>query len=126
MSFFYFIIFSYSKWGLKIIMDINLEKNKNLFLGQKKDLDSSVVANTLEEAILYIEIYGIPKFISFGNVDDENDSYNFAKWLIEIDLKNFYKFPENFTFEIDSPNVKEKIEINTMLNNYLYSNLYHR
>lgn len=85
-----------------------------------------VIVRNYDEAIEFVKINGIPSFISFdhdlgcdavGNI--LKSGYDFAKWLVEMDIKNIYKFPDNFTFNIHSANPIGKNNINAILNNYL-------
>ena len=45
--------------------------------------------------------------------------YDFAKWLVDMDIENIYKFPDNFNFDIHSANPIGKNNIKAILNNYL-------
>ena len=47
--------------------------------------------------------------------------FDFAKWLVEMDMDNIYKFPENFSFHVHSANPVGKANIEGYLNNYLKS-----
>ena len=61
--------------------------------------DYDVIVRSFEEAIIFVKNNGIPNFISFdhdlgsdnmGNV--LKDGYDFAKWLVDMDIKNIHKF----------------------------------
>ncbi len=88
--------------------------------------DYDVIVRNFEEAINFVKENGIPTFISFdhdlgcdemGNI--LKSGYDFAKWLVDMDIENIYKFPDNFTFDIHSANPIGKNNIKAILNNYL-------
>jgi hypothetical protein len=88
--------------------------------------DYDVIARSFEEAVEFVKNYGIPTFISFdhdlgcdeiGNI--LKSGYDFAKWLVDMDIENIHKFPNNFTFDIHSANPIGKNNIKSILNNYL-------
>ena len=73
--------------------------------------DYDVIVRNFEEAINFVKENGIPTFISFdhdlgcdeiGNI--LKNGYDFAKWLVDMDIENIHKFPNNFTFDIHSAN----------------------
>ena len=88
--------------------------------------DYDVIVRNFEEAINFVNENGIPTFISFdhdlgcdeiGNI--LKSGYDFAKWLVDMDIENIHKFPNNFTFDIHSANPIGKNNIKSILNNYL-------
>ena len=88
--------------------------------------DYDVIVRSFEEAINFVNQNGIPTFISFdhdlgcdeiGNI--LKSGYDFAKWLVDMDIENIHKFPDNFTFDIHSANPIGKNNIKSILNNYL-------
>ena len=88
--------------------------------------DYDVIVRSFEEAINFVNENGIPTFISFdhdlgcdeiGNI--LKSGYDFAKWLVDMDIENIHKFPNNFTFDIHSANPIGKNNIKSILNNYL-------
>ena len=88
--------------------------------------DYDVIVRSFEEAVLFVQNNGIPTFISFdhdlgcdeiGNI--LKSGYDFAKWLVDMDIENIHKFPNNFTFDIHSANSIGKNNIKSILNNYL-------
>lgn len=88
--------------------------------------DYDVIVRSFEEAINFVNQNGIPTFISFdhdlgcdeiGNI--LKSGYDFAKWLVDVDMENIHKFPDNFTFDIHSANPIGKNNIKSILNNYL-------
>ena len=101
-----------------------------LYLDDVRDLpdESFLLARSYEEAVLFVKDNGIPPFISFDHDlgVDENEKllptgFDFAKWLVEMDMDNIYKFPENFSFNVHSANPVGKANIEGYLNNYLKS-----
>lgn len=101
---------------------------KKLYLDDLRDLpdESYILARSYEEAILYVKHNGIPPFISFDHdlgVDEDEKllptGFDFAKWLVEMDMDNIYKFPENFSFYVHSANPVGKANIESYLSNYL-------
>jgi hypothetical protein len=101
-----------------------------LYLDDLRDLpdESYILARSYEEAVLYVKENGIPPFISFDHdlgVDEDEKllptGFDFAKWLVEMDMDNIYKFPENFSFYVHSANPVGKANIESYLSNYLKS-----
>lgn len=45
--------------------------------------------------------------------------YDFAKWMVDMDMENIYKFSKDFTFNVHSANPVGKANIESYLNNYL-------
>jgi hypothetical protein len=99
-----------------------------LYLDDLRDLpdESYILARSYEEAVLYVKENGIPPFISFDHdlgVDEDEKllptGFDFAKWLVEMDMDNIYKFPENFSFYVHSANPVGKANIESYLSNYL-------
>jgi len=85
-----------------------------------------IVARTVEEAQQLIEQYGVPKHISFDHdlgVDDMDNllptGYDFAKWLVEMDMDGEIRLPDNFTFEVHSQNPVGRKNIKMYLDGYL-------
>lgn len=83
---------------------------------------SFVIVRTFEAFVKCIKNYGLPEFISFDNDlgEDENghlllDGYSAAKWLVYesgLDLKEL-------KFKVHSANPVAKIQIESLLNNYI-------
>jgi len=81
-----------------------------------------VVVRTFNEFVNYIKENGLPDFISFDNdlgEDNEGkilpDGYACAKWLVNesnLDLSSL-------NFKVHSANPVAKIQIESLLNNYL-------
>ena len=88
--------------------------------------DDFIIVRSFQEAVKFVQQNGIPNYISFDHdlgCDEFNNiypsGYDFAKWLIEMDLDNLYKFPEDFKFNVHSANPIGKANIEGILNNYL-------
>lgn len=60
-------------------------------------------------------------FASFDHdLGEAETGYDIVKSLISLDLENMYSiFPRNFKFKVHSMNPIGKVNIETMLNNYL-------
>ena len=102
-------------------------KNK-LYLDDVRNLpdDSYSLVRSYEEAVNYVREKGIPPFISFDHdlgLDENNQlaktGFDFAKWLVEMDIDNIFLFPENFSFYVHSSNSVGKENIHSYLTNYL-------
>lgn len=85
-----------------------------------------IIARTVEEAQQLIQKYGVPDFISFDHdlgVDDVGNllptGYDFAKWLIEMDMDGDIELSYNFTFVVHSQNPVGAENIRVYLSNYL-------
>jgi len=99
-----------------------------LYLDDIRDLpdNSFVLVRSYKEAIEYINNNGIPLYISFDHdlgIDEDGEllpsGHDFAKWLVEMDMDNIHKFPDNFTFNVHSANPPGKANIESYINNYL-------
>ena len=88
--------------------------------------DDFIIVRSFQEAVKFVQQNGIPNYISFdhdlgcdeiGNI--LKSGYDFAKWLVDMDIENIHKFPNNFTFDIHRANPIGKNNIKSILNNYL-------
>jgi hypothetical protein len=89
--------------------------------------DWQIVRN-LQSAKDWVMKNGFPDVISFdhdlgeqhyyGNYEDGNTGYDFAKWLIEYDMDT-HTMPENFKFTVHSLNPIGGENIRQLLNNYI-------
>lgn len=86
-----------------------------------------IVTRTVEEAQQLIEQYGVPEHISFDHdlgVDEKDNllpnGYDFAKWLVEMDMDGVVTLPTNFTFEVHSQNPVGAENIRAYLSSYLF------
>lgn len=85
-----------------------------------------VIVRSYEEAIDFVNKNCIPSYISFDHdlgCDEKGEvlksGYDFAKWLVEMDMENIYKFPNDFKFNVHSANPIGRNNIQSILNNYL-------
>ena len=88
--------------------------------------DSFEIVRSYAEAVAYVQEHGIPSYISFDHdlgVDEHNkvlpSGYDFAKWLVEMDMDAVYCIPVNFSFYVHSANPVGKTNIESYLNRYL-------
>lgn len=98
-----------------------------LYLDDVRDLpdESYTLVRSYEEAVSFVHDNEIPPFISFDHDlgVDENDKllptgYDFAKYLVNMDMNNILMFPENFSFYVHSANPVGKKNIEGYLTNY--------
>lgn len=85
-----------------------------------------MTVRTVNDAQKLIHLLGVPTFISFDHdlgMDDEGNlvlsGYDFAKWLVEMDMEGKLVFPENFGFKVHSQNPVGAKNIQEYLNQYL-------
>ena len=105
-----------------------MTQNKKLYLDdirEPKNNDFNIV-RSYADAVEFVKKDGIPSYISFDHdlgMDQYGhlleSGYDFAKWLIDMDLDNIYKFPKNFEYNVHSANPIGKHNIETILDNYL-------
>jgi len=82
------------------------------------DYDCIVRSYNMAKLVVYKR--GCPTHISFDHdLSTEKTGYDFAKYLVELDLDGIIDFPDNFTFCVHSANPVGKENIETYLNNYL-------
>jgi len=105
-----------------------IKNTTKLYLDDIREPKNSgyTIVRSFDEAVQFVQDFGIPTYISFDHDlgCDENGTvyksgYDFAKWLVEIDLDDDIKFPNNFTFNVHSANPIGRHHIETILNNYL-------
>ncbi|QHT70293.1 hypothetical protein GXP67_28395 [Rhodocytophaga rosea] len=103
----------------------------NLFLDDLRTVDmvykhlidtDFVIVRTYLDFVSYIQQNGLPDFISFDNDLGEDaagnlleDGYAAAKWLVYesgLDLRNF-------NFKVHSANPVARVQIESLLNNYI-------
>lgn len=101
---------------------------KKLYLDDLRPLpdNSYILVRSYDDAVNYVKQNGIPNFISFDHDlgIDKNDNllssgYDFAKWLVEMDMDNKYVFPSDFDFIVHSANPVGKVNIERYLNSYI-------
>lgn len=85
-----------------------------------------VISRTVEDSKKLILSCGVPFFISFDHdlgVDNNGvllpTGYDFAKWLVEMDMDEIIRFPEDFYFTVHSQNPVGAKNIQKYLRNYL-------
>jgi hypothetical protein len=88
--------------------------------------DSLYLARSYDEAVKYVQKFGIPNFISFDHdlgIDENNNllpsGYDFAKWLVESDMDKNQNIPYDFKYFVHSANPVGKENIQRYLNSYL-------
>ena len=65
-----------------------------------------VVVRSFNEAVNYVNQHGYPNYVSFDHDLGESDAktgYDFAKWLVSVDLVN-NSMPDDFDFNVHSAN----------------------
>lgn len=87
-----------------------------------------MIARTVNDAQKIIHLLGVPTFISFDHdlgIDDEGNlllsGYDFAKWLVEMDMEKIFTLDENFDFTVHSQNPVGAENIRAYLKNYMES-----
>lgn len=82
---------------------------------------TDIICRTMEDVIYVVTTYGMPKYISFDHDlgEDKPTGYDIAKWLVECDMDEEYKFPDDFDFGVHSQNPIGKKNIEQYMNNYL-------
>lgn len=81
-----------------------------------------VVVRTYAMAINLIDFHGIPEFIAFDHdLADPFDrtGYDLAKYIVELDINNTHKIPDNFTYNVHSANPMGAANIRGYLDGYL-------
>ncbi|MEA3290298.1 MAG: cyclic-phosphate processing receiver domain-containing protein [Campylobacterota bacterium] len=88
--------------------------------------DSFIIVRNYDEAIEFIKQNGIPPYISFDhdlgcdkNGDVLKSGYDFAKWLVDMDIDGIHSFPDDFKFNVHSANPIGRNNIEAILHNYL-------
>lgn len=85
-----------------------------------------MIVRTVNDAQKLIHLLGVPTFISFDHdlgIDDEGNlllsGYDFAKWLVEMDMEGIFTLAEDFDFTVHSQNPVGAKNIQEYLRNYL-------
>lgn len=85
-----------------------------------------IVSRSVEDAQKLVLICGSAEFISFDHdlgVDEDGNilptGYDFAKWLVEMDMDGIITIPSDFSFEVHSTNPIGAKNIYELLNSYL-------
>ena len=80
-----------------------------------------VVVRSFPEATQYVLKHGFPIYVSFDHdLGDETvyTGYDFAKWLINLDMDNG-SMPDSFAFNVHSANPVGAANINGLLGAYM-------
>lgn len=84
-----------------------------------------VISRTVEDAKNLVLACGVPVFISFDHdlgVDKDGNllpsGYDFAKWLVEMDIDGKIEIPKDFYFAVHSANPVGSKNIHNYLINY--------
>lgn len=85
-----------------------------------------MIVRTVNDAQKLIHLLGVPIFISFDHdlgIDGEGNlllsGYDFAKWLVEMNMEGIFTFAEDFDFRVHSQNPVGAKNIQEYLRNYL-------
>lgn len=85
-----------------------------------------IISRTVKDAQNLVLTCGVPAFISFDHdlgTDKEGNllptGYDFAKWLVEMDMDGIITIPPDFKFTVHSANPVEAKNIQEYLKNYL-------
>ncbi len=102
--------------------------NKKIYLDDIRtpSNDDFIILRSHEEAVEYVKNNGIPQYISFDHdlgCDEKGNifpsGFDFAKYLVDMDIENKYCFLDDFQFNVHSANPIGKKNIESLLNNYL-------
>jgi len=80
-----------------------------------------ILALSFQNAREIVENFGAPKHISFDHdlgEESDGDGIDFAKWLIDYDMRHDV-LGEEFTFNVHSANPVGAENITCLMNNYL-------
>ena len=78
------------------------------------------IVRSSAEAIAFIQLRGVPAFISFDHdLGGEDTAMVFIRWLIEMDLDHPGSIPKNFAYDVHSQNPVGARNIRALLDNYL-------
>lgn len=83
--------------------------------------DGYVVVRSFYEAAHYVKKHGFPSHVAFDHDLGESDSrtgYDFAKFLIEQDMR-YESMPRDFTYTVHSANPVGAANIRALLDNYI-------
>ena len=92
-----------------------------------------VISRTINDAQNLVLTCGVPGFISFDHdlgMDNEGNllptGYDFAKWLVEMDMDGYIDIPRDFFFTVHSANPVGAKNIQVYLNQYLFIKEYNQ
>ena len=81
-----------------------------------------IVVRSFVEAVQYVQNHGFPSYVSFDHDlgdNDEKTGYDFAKYLVDLDLNGIMKMPDNFDFNVHSANPVGAANIKNYMENYI-------
>jgi len=81
-----------------------------------------IIVRSFNEAVQYVQTHGFPSYVSFDHdLGDhaEKTGYDFAKYLVDLDLNGIMKMPDNFDFNVHSANPVGATNIKNYMENYL-------
>lgn len=85
-----------------------------------------VIARSMSQAVELVKANGMPSFISFDHDLGCNEvgeplptGYDFAHWLVKMDMDKIYMIPEDFGFFVHSANPQGAANIQGLLTRYL-------
>ena len=109
-----------------------------LFLDDIRTLDQAgvsypkeelvIIARNMDDAIFYVQRYGIPQVIHFDHDlaeehyiagHGDKTGYDFARWLCDYILDNDLDFPKNFHFTVHSMNPVGRDKIINYMNTFM-------
>ena len=80
-----------------------------------------IVVRSFIEAVNYVNQHGFPNYVSFDHDLGESDTktgYDFAKWLIDQDIR-YETMPRDFSYNVHSANPVGAENIRRYIDNYL-------
>jgi len=89
-----------------------------------------VICRSMDDAVWYVEQYGLPTFISFDHDladvhyiigDGEKTGYTFAKWFCDYVMDNGLEIPRGFGYFVHSMNPVGAENIRKYMENFLNS-----
>lgn len=92
-----------------------------LFLDDVRDPPDGtwVVCRTYQQAVDFVDKYGIPHRVSFDHdLGGEKSGFDFAKYLVERDL-DIHAMPMDFDYQVHSANPVGRDNIRGLLDRYL-------
>lgn len=99
--------------------------NYRMFLDDERyppaeSADDIVIARNFDDAVWYVQNWGVPYFISFDHdLGKGKDGYDFAKWLTEHIIDSNQRLPEYFDFYVHSMNPVGKENIQKYMENFM-------
>lgn len=86
----------------------------------KDDSREWVIVRSFSEGVEYIKTHGMPTYMSFDHdLGLEKSGYDFAKWIVEMDMGGIMEIPNEFAFNVHSSNPCGAANIQCFMDNYL-------